>query len=166
MEKLYKGVDEYIEEIIDGKKPNNNCLYHYTSFHGLEGIFESKSLFCTDVKFLNDTSEFVYVFKLAEKYLNSLRKCNELKEEEIQRLKMMPQSLDWPFEATKWFVFSFSNDPDSLSQWRAYGSGSGVSIGFDYENIIKQIKNSEMPKLRLYGNWLENLTGCKYSFND
>ncbi len=34
--------------------------YHYTTAAGLRGILESKSLWVTDHRFLNDTSEFTH----------------------------------------------------------------------------------------------------------
>ena len=43
------------EEILE-----NGSIYHYTSIQGLKGILESKSLWLTHYKFLNDPNEMRY----------------------------------------------------------------------------------------------------------
>jgi hypothetical protein len=46
---------------------SDNLLYHYTSEAGLRGILESDRIWATDVRFLNDDTEFQRAFN--DKYL-------------------------------------------------------------------------------------------------
>ncbi|WP_328811782.1 DUF2971 domain-containing protein [Rhodococcus sp. NBC_00294] len=38
----------------------SRTLYHYTNFRGLEGILRTRSLWATDIRYLNDANELVY----------------------------------------------------------------------------------------------------------
>src|ERR1017187_3396179 len=46
-------------------------LYHYTNAIGLQGIVKSKSLWASDLHFLNDRSELIYGHNLIRNYLLS-----------------------------------------------------------------------------------------------
>jgi len=41
-------------------------LWHYTSVQGFQGIIASGKIYATDVRFLNDTEEFVHARKVAD----------------------------------------------------------------------------------------------------
>ncbi len=45
-------------------------LYHYTTQDGLRGIIKSRSLWFTNIFYINDASEFNYIFKLVQEELN------------------------------------------------------------------------------------------------
>ena len=110
----------------------DEILYHYTSFESFLNIIKYKTVWATESKYLNDATEFQYGLRLAD---------------EISKSPDINLS-----DAAKWFletaerklytyVFSLSKQGDLLSQWRAYCSEGGVSIGFsrnDLEEIAKQ----------------------------
>lgn len=75
-----------------GIEKSQGVIYHYTSPEGLKGIFDTSSLFATDMYFLNDSSEGVYVISLIEENIDRLCKGNaELKkyvEKELRLIKL------------------------------------------------------------------------------
>jgi len=56
-------------------------IHHYTTAHGLLGIFEEKALWATKIHYLNDASELVRPFNIANNYL--LGKIKDTPEKEI-----------------------------------------------------------------------------------
>lgn len=96
-------------------------LYHYTSFEAFLNIVKNKSIWVTESRYLNDSTEFRYGFDLAEDVYN-----NQTDKSDAAR---------WFFENADrelyTYIFSLSKQGDLLSQWRAYCPDGGVSIGFD-----------------------------------
>lgn len=107
-------------------------LFHYTSQAGLLGILEGNCLWATVAEFLNDKSEYSHGLALIEQSL--ARRCNQI-EDEMERLKMnlLRRALR---KLPRVCVASFSEEGDLLSQWRAYGGGSGgFALGFRREHL-------------------------------
>lgn len=87
-------------------------------------VLDSQSLWASDLSKMNDPQEFIFGIKLIENLLQS----------------KFPDLFDW-FETNHFLGneneqlllgCSFSENPDDLSQWRAYGDdGKGVVIGID-----------------------------------
>ncbi len=63
-------------------------LWHYTNLSSLLGIIESKELWATDLRYLNDRTEFAYGL---EQVLNVLRdeRLNDGKPDYFQNLAML-----------------------------------------------------------------------------
>lgn len=192
-------------------------LFHYTTQAGLRGIIENRSLWFTNILFLNDATEFEYTFRMVQEELEKItqpaKSAEEIERKEriAQRitdegLEMMEESLsrtgeEGPETITEqamrmsvgeleekpelakilmdgvkkktesgmklgevdiehdfiiWdlqrlssyerfigfgsgsYVFSFSKNPDDLSQWRAYSDdGGGYCVEFDDDRILK-----------------------------
>lgn len=134
-------------------------VFHYTSRDGLLGITESASIWGTNILYLNDASEFSYAKKLLGSELKRFREDTpgfkkgtsvdeaagyyffEVLEEKIDKLL--------PSEHFSFYVCSFSEESDLLSQWRGYcNSGSGYNIGFSLsslQNCVKQAGFSIRP---------------------
>jgi hypothetical protein len=109
-------------------------LYHYTTAAGLQGIIASKSLWTTDYRFLNDTSEFRYGWKLVVDAMD--RREAEIKERSSfawQTIELFLRNL----EKASAFIGSLSSQGDLLSQWRGYNRGRGFAIGFN-EDWLKR----------------------------
>ena len=127
-------------------------LYHYTSQTGLLGIISKKSIWATAINYLNDTLEFKYSMKLIKEELQWFSdqiKNGELGEveEESKYFEMIhdlfENSISQKFIKDHFyiFVFSFSENGDLLSQWRAYCSeNSGFNIGFDLKLIQEVVR--------------------------
>jgi hypothetical protein len=128
-------------------------LFHYTDQNGLLGILESKSIWATHIRYLNDTSEGNIVSRAILDELSS-----RLDTGDLFRLFGLPSEtstgltepvddeiLGHGIAMASWvtslnvFAVSFSEFGDSLSQWRAYsGRSGGYSIGFrpDYLRAV------------------------------
>jgi DUF2971 family protein len=111
-----------------------NVAYHYTTDAGLQGILRSRHIWATDVRYVNDSSEFQYTLSLVADRLSQLKRrpsepAVRILEEEWERsLSAAPN--------VRYFVASFSRDADSLSQWRAYGRPLGYALGFDQGHLL------------------------------
>jgi hypothetical protein len=106
----------------------DRVLYHYTSADGLYGIVNNKTLWATQIQYLNDAKEFLHAVDLADFEVNRLKiKANG---DEIVLFEEMHKRLR-SSNGARSFIFSLSEEPDLLSQWRAYCSKGGFSIGFD-----------------------------------
>jgi hypothetical protein len=103
-------------------------LYHYTAAAGLQGIISSKSLWTTDYRFLNDSSEFRYGWKLMVGAID--RREADIKERSSFAWDTIALFLRDTDKATA-FVGSLTPQGDLLSQWRGYNRGQGFAIGFD-----------------------------------
>jgi hypothetical protein len=104
-------------------------LYHYTSLSGMMGIVNSKAIWTSEIKYLNDADELRYLGKIVNSIL-ALRETSSDQANEIWR-----QFRDWIRERLDHghmlFVGSFTENGNLLSQWRGYcPPGKGVSIGF------------------------------------
>lgn len=109
-------------------------LYHYTSLSSFMAIVKSKSLYATDIFYLNDLLEYRHARKLIanriqERSSNPAETCDKA-------------ALKWYFELLSEdrtepiYVASLSEKADDLSQWRGYvPSGQGVCIGFDSQAL-------------------------------
>jgi hypothetical protein len=138
-----------------------DLLYHYTTEAGLTGIVESDTIRATDVRFLNDWTEFSVAFK--ESYVRILLDsfCARLPSDlppdarlVLDRIvsRRAGEILDiiaGTQTANETFVCSFtsatpqeSGDPgDRLSQWRAYGGTTqGFSLGFDQALLRERVE--------------------------
>lgn len=133
---LNSSLPHSLADIVDADIPET--LWHYTSLEGFTGIVESKRIWATEIRYLNDESEFNHAVSLLHHAVSNLgpsetlvqvRELFEsvLKDAENGVLSKNSQNL---------FVASFSRHGDQLSQWRGYGKGGrGVSLGFDLKKL-------------------------------
>lgn len=117
-----------------GARPQS-ILYHYTSLAGLMGIVKSRSLWATEIRYLNDADELIYLGKC----IGSAVATREDVGEEVAEI--LRQFLDWTGQRLSrghlQFVCSFTESGNLLSQWRGYTPPSkGVSLGFAHEAIV------------------------------
>lgn len=121
------------ESLLTRKPPE--YLYHYTSISGLSGIVESRSLWATDISYLNDTQEFRYAISLLVEELS--KRDLRCKKPIIIDLYKNVLNLPWSISIPSICVFSLSEQADLLSQWRGYcPSGTGYSVGFKSDLLI------------------------------
>jgi Protein of unknown function (DUF2971) len=109
-------------------------LFHYTNHDGLLGILDSRAIWATDVRALNDSTEFDAALDWAQGSLMQLKKSLD---SSVAR-HMNDAIVDVARE--KVFVASFSERGDHLSQWRGYGNPQdrrSYSIGFEADVLQK-----------------------------
>lgn len=129
------------EQTLIAKHLENNgqslpkMLYHYTSIDGLMGILGSNSIWASNIRYLNDKTEFTSTIEKLEK------ECGQLfKGRARDRFKKALFDFFKGSEILEKFdiyVFSFSEEGDLLSQWRGYCLNCGFSIGFDFSGLEK-----------------------------
>jgi hypothetical protein len=117
----------------------NGPLYHYTNQSGLLEIFRTRELWATHTQYLNDRKEFLHALQIARSAVDNLLagsfEAGPTGEARRKLLDKMRENLQWPHESVNICVASFSEDGDSLSQWRAYGGHSGFAIGFRGDKV-------------------------------
>ncbi len=129
-----KTVDDLFEE------PPQKTLYHYTGIGSLLGIVENRTIWASHIYYLNDSAEIIHARDILLKVIESRSKS--LSETEKDFLCIFKEWLkDFSSVAYHLFVFSLSEEPNLLSQWRSYTPhGKGVSIGFSSNLLLKVVK--------------------------
>ena len=118
----------------------HRLVYHYTNANGLIGIVNSKQLWATKIQYLDDKSELIHAFSVAESIIHRMkRETNNDHVEEL--LERIPEDFE-RVEHVNVFVFSFSSVRDLLSQWRAYCPDGGYALGFD-PRVIEKLANRQ-----------------------
>ena len=138
-----------------------SSVFHYTGASGLLGILETDSLFATDYRYLNDSSEGQVVKELLLPIFEA--EIAEITPKLIQKgwlnkgfyddygagghrlqAEAMCKSLSKATDnVSPFFVLSFCRHEEGssafkhglLSQWRGYAQGSGFAIEFDEDGL-------------------------------
>jgi hypothetical protein len=115
-------------------------IHHYTDDNGLRGILKSGKLWLTDVFYLNDPSELRYGVGIAVETLARAAAGGPLEQQIFaQDFRKYENGAEG---AAHFFVLSFSEKGNDLSQWRAYAdNGRGYSLGFDGPALEKAFCN-------------------------
>jgi hypothetical protein len=106
-----------------------------TTGTGLLGIISDRKMWATDVAYLNDSKEFQYTVDLAREHLKHLQSSVNTSSE--RELVTEWQGVLNAVTRVPVYVASFSENADQLSQWRAYGRGSGYAVGFTPQVLMK-----------------------------
>ncbi len=130
---------EKITSEIFSREPSE-ALYHYTTFKGLFGIVESRSLWASDIRYMNDAAEFRHTIDLVRKEIK--RRINDKKSD----VQLLSAFADWLSRKLTnghlLFASSFRENGNLLSQWRGYSSvGKGVSLGFNPRMLTRLAKD-------------------------
>lgn len=120
-------------------------LYHYTGIGSLLGVTTGDSLWASSISYMNDSKEIVHACETVENVLRARLVFGEDNEE----LQFLKQLLEWTKSCSKvahtMFVFSLSEKPSLLSQWRSYTPhGKGVSLEFTPSKVNEIAHTSEM----------------------
>lgn len=113
-------------------------LWHYTSLSGFMGIVNSRTIYATDLRYLNDKEELLHARTLMKEIWKELTQGTK----DVPFRGLLDTLLEVLFggdgtsSSLHVFVASFSTARDQLSQWRAYsGQASGVCLGLDLNHI-------------------------------
>lgn len=123
---------EILKDIFSQTPPE--ILYHYTTQTGLLGIIKDEEIWATHTQYLNDQREYLYAVEMVKDEIDiAMDKAANRQHKTI--LKDMADDLEG-VEKVNVCVCSFSEDGDSLPQWRAYGAAaSGFAIGLSGETL-------------------------------
>jgi hypothetical protein len=102
-----------------------DTLYHYCGIESFYGIVKSKEIWLSSADFTNDYTEGKVI---AEGLKEQLRACdNSFDRQLLSAVSNFP---------TRAFIACFSQEPDSLSQWRGYAAfGAGFAVGFSLKGL-------------------------------
>ncbi len=107
------------------KRPQ--LLFHYTNAQGLNGLMQSKHIWATNSRFMNDPTEIAYAIDLIRAVMIARTPNN--KKDFLN--KILSQFLEEYDQNAKVYIACFCMNGDLLSQWRGYGAiGGGYAIGF------------------------------------
>ncbi len=107
-------------------KKKMNTIYHYTDINGFFNIMQSKTLWLSDAKSLNDSHETKWALGQLYKVLS--KRINDNNKEKLERF-WIEANLNYKLP----YICSFSKNGDLLSQWRGYADDAqGVAIGFNW----------------------------------
>ena len=134
-------------------------VWHYTSAKGQLGILDEGKIWASDLRFLNDETENVKIWKVIrerletrgeDEYLAFIHRSNLGHTETIRSqydgyIEDIKRSI-LADDVRNVFVACFSGERDSLSQWRAYTTGSGYAVGFSAD-ALAQVNVSESEAL-------------------
>lgn len=126
---------------------SDELFYHYTNANGLLGVFESRSIWSTHFRYLNDITEFDYgleiIFEVLDVYLKE-QNFDDAKVGKINYVFRDQLSLD--INKADVYVACFCTNGDLLSQWRGYAGSEGYSIGFTDKTFTNENHLSNVNK--------------------
>jgi hypothetical protein len=116
----------------------SSTLYHYTTQSGLLRILHNKEIWATHTRYLNDSKEYRHAVDVITDII--LEREVAATGDSRRVLADMAEAVRQA-DSMNVCVCSFSEDRDSLSQWRAYcGSTSGFAIGFNPVHLAEVSK--------------------------
>ncbi len=152
-------------------------LYHYTTINGLMGILPNSSIWASDARFMNDSSELSYATDLIVRVVDEeLEKVADPALKELFELRRgFTAIFDFGYEPRP-FIACFCEDGDLLSQWRGYARGqAGISLGLRLPQFARSLgrpgpfcerccttKTNSGPRFPapLIGGWLLRVASC------
>ena len=141
---------EYVR--IGPQLPQKNpdiILWHYTSPEVFWKMLRGE-LYATHYRYLNDSAEILYGINASKEQFANAKNHLPYADNIIKYV-----------ERKDFFLLCFSEDADSLYQWRAYAPSGGFSIGFSYNSLAKILSNYECSGAdKTYFEF--NLLKCKY----
>ncbi len=103
-----------------------SLIYHYTSVESFYKIITSGKIWLSDARRMNDYKEIEICLKLLESLSDVYPQVSETLPAQIF-FQNMPD--------VDYYICSFSEHSDLLSQWFRYGQdGAGMALGFSYSN--------------------------------
>ena len=158
---------------IDGAGHWGTELYHYCTIDTLKSITKEKRLRFSDIRFLNDTTEFIEAIRLLKKRIEDQKSSmnqelyNILSDEKtldelknyFQRYPFYPPidnsiKMDSVNPVCKIYTCSFSLHGDLLPMWNYYAHGAG-GVSINFADLKDHMKPDNVVKLSWGGVWYE-----------
>lgn len=169
---ILKNSSKYLKAVFHREPPD--YLYHYTDAKGLYGIFDKMAIWATNAGYLSDSKELSLAFEISESELEKERSKAKTVEEQRLFAKMLRNLRNnSELDIRSNYVCSFSEISDSLSQWRAYCSEGGYSLGLPSEFLKKRAELQRFAlvpciyeKQEQHGIIAEIISLCLYRFRN
>jgi hypothetical protein len=124
-------------------KETPDRIYHYTDAAGLPGIIQTKTIWTTDLAFLNDSREFVHAVGLVSRLVEELVRKTPAEEMQVRLASMaLADATENVRMSLRVNVACYCSAADLLSQWRGYGAGLGYALGFDSTSLRAALEPS------------------------
>lgn len=122
-----------LEQLYDCEPPE--FLFHYTSSVGMLGILDSRCIWATEIRYLNDAKELVNTVEfLSCEVSERISSAEEFEAEVLRDFRSWLSHRASGGHAM--FVASLTENGNLLSQWRGYTpSSGGVSLGFSASRL-------------------------------
>ena len=115
-------------------------LYHYTTQAGLVGILESRTIWATHTRFLDDTSEYQHALDL----VSDISRKHGPKQIAHTGTGRNERRIVGRRRHVRLCIFTVQIE-DSLSQWRSYcGPHSGFAVGISRDTLRKICKLNDL----------------------
>ncbi len=144
---------ELLKKLSARKTRHEGEIYHYTSPNGLKGIVEDAAIWFSDMRFLNDSSELTYIYKLAFKVVTENPIYTDLQDiirnicNYIYTSGCYSVNNEEIIPLDTFYLASFSKDPDNLNLWNYYTKSQnslGYNICIDTNNSLILNSNQEI----------------------
>lgn len=130
MARLTRAVEKVWPDWLALHESVPRTLHHYTTTSGLTGIVGATSLWASDVRYMNDSSELTYAAEVIADEVKAV--LSEGLGEALGDDRAQEFVNPFEFPEIVPFAACLCEDGDLLSQWRGYGSSAGAfSLGFD-----------------------------------
>jgi len=129
-------------------------LVHYTTAAGLLGILTKKSIWATDLRFLNDATELSFARETVNTKLEARKRAEVAIYTREDEARACSEFFDLFLEGSRAsqsfcdygvYVACFCREGDLLSQWRGYGGDHGYSVEFPANAIEGAIEAMPRP---------------------
>ena len=116
------------------KPKQDQIVYHYCSANTLKAILESRKFRFSDINMMNDAKEYIHGYEIFEeaatRFLNRTGIGPNVPVIEKEFFDAFDKVLGQIQLIAHPFISCYSEEKDSLGQWRAYGDdGKGFAIG-------------------------------------
>ena len=120
-----------------------NRVYHYTSIDVARSIISGKSLWASNVHYMNDYVEYKHGIEIMQRVLRELQ-SNPAWNSRAPVLREVESYLP-RMERRHIFAACFCESDDLLSQWRGYAN-DGVALGFKYDELSAAMAGFNLAK--------------------
>lgn len=134
-------------------------LWHYTDGPGLLGIVQNQCLWASSVRFLNDSSEYLYGFDIFSSLIDLATASRYIHPYQKRYLEWVRDQVR-DVESSDLYIASASLAVDSLSQWSIYGGqsphavvlrpGEKMTIRGDRDRIPDEVTHAPVWRKVLY----------------
>lgn len=107
-------------------------LYYYTTAETMKYILSGGNIFATNMKYMNDSEEYLNGLKEVRDYLLNVADKQDLVQAAKRKLSKAVYEKRREGEINS-FSISFTTARDLLSQWSMYAKESGVSLKMEFE---------------------------------
>lgn len=140
VDRFHEESQAQLDRYFPQEKSPKQTLYHYTTFDCLKNIIESKELWMTEYRYLNDASEVSYALKILALLI---QEASVSSNNSLFWQRFSDTFLNNAANKLNIYVASFCERKNYLPAWRWYANdGKGFSIGFRGNFFTDYRKNS------------------------